>query len=234
MRVNSISPRVAELVLYITKRYKLKIVQVHAPTIIACSEEDINSFYNDVDETLWKPNHYMIVMGDFNAEIRKTTYPMETATAKFGFELRNESGDTFVEWARSRKYKSLNTMFKKKTGRRWTWKSPNGVTKTEIDYILTNKPDIDTDVTVINQVNIGSDHRLVMIKLDVEVERDKLMTKRLPRVDATCIGAKKIELQLELRNRFETLQELEDVIDTMSEAITATIQQSALRVAQAI
>ena len=73
-----------------------------------------------------------------------------------------------------------------------------------------------------------------MIKLDVEVERNKLMTKRLPRVDVTCIGAKKIELQLELRNRFETLQELEDVIDTMSEAITATIQQSALRVAQAI
>ena len=56
----------------------------------------------------------MIVMGDFNAQTRKTTYPMETATAKFGFELRNESGDTFVEWAR--KYKSLNTMFKKKQG----------------------------------------------------------------------------------------------------------------------
>jgi endonuclease/exonuclease/phosphatase family metal-dependent hydrolase len=62
-------------------------------------------------------------------------------------------------------------MFQKRTGRRWTWKSPNGVTKTEIDYILTNRPDIITDVTVINQVNIGSDHRLVMsnIKLDVEV-----------------------------------------------------------------
>ena len=33
MRVNSISLRVAELVLCITKRYKLKIVQVYAPTI---------------------------------------------------------------------------------------------------------------------------------------------------------------------------------------------------------
>ena len=35
----------------------------------------------------------MIVMGDFNAQIRKRTYPMETPTAKFGFELRNERGD---------------------------------------------------------------------------------------------------------------------------------------------
>ena len=55
MRVNNISHRVAELVLCITKRYKLKS--------ISYSEEDINKFYNDVDETLRKPNHYMLVMG---------------------------------------------------------------------------------------------------------------------------------------------------------------------------
>ena len=88
------------------------------------------------------------------------------------------------------------------------WKSRNGVTKTEIDYILTNRPHIVTDVTVINQVNFGSDHRLVMsnIKLDVEVERKTLMRKRPQRVDATRIRSKKIEFQLELRNRFETRQ----------------------------
>ena len=34
--------------------------------------------------------------------------------------------------------------------------NPNGVTKTEIDYILTDRPDIVTDITVINQVNIAS------------------------------------------------------------------------------
>ena len=50
VRVNNISPRVAELVLCITKCYKLKIVQIYAPTT-SHSEEDINSFYNDVNET---------------------------------------------------------------------------------------------------------------------------------------------------------------------------------------
>ena len=39
--------RVAEIVLCITKRYKLKIMQTYAPTI-SYSEENINSFYNDV------------------------------------------------------------------------------------------------------------------------------------------------------------------------------------------
>ena len=93
MRVNSISPRVAALVLCISKRYKLKIVEVYAPTT-SYSEEYINNFYNDVDETLRKPHRYTIVMGDFNAQIGKRTNPMETATGKFGLGLRNERGDT--------------------------------------------------------------------------------------------------------------------------------------------
>ena len=111
---------------------KLKIVQLYAPTT-SYSDEDINIFYDNVDETLRKPNHYTIVMGDFNAQVGNRTNPMETATGKFGLGLRIERGDTLVEWTTSGKYKII------------------------------------TDVTVINQVYIGSDHRLVMtnIKLDV-------------------------------------------------------------------
>ena len=36
-------------------------------------------------------------------------------------------------------------------------KIPNGVMKNEIDYILTNMPDILIYIAVINQFNIGSD-----------------------------------------------------------------------------
>ena len=71
-------------------------------------------------------------MGDFNAQIWKRTNPKKTATGKFGLGLRNKRGDTLVEWAKSRKYQIMNTMFQKKAMKRWTWKSPNGVTKTDI------------------------------------------------------------------------------------------------------
>ena len=40
--------------------------------------------------------------------------------------------------------------------------STNGVAKDEIDYILTNRPGILTNVTLVNQVNIGSDHRMIL------------------------------------------------------------------------
>ena len=157
-----------------TKRYKLKIVQVDAPTT-SYSEEDTNSFYNDVHETLGKPNHYTMVMGDFKAQIEKRKNLFETATGKFALELGNKRGDTLVKWATSKKYKIMNTMFQKIARRIWKWKSPKGVTKAEIDYFLTNRPDVVTDVTVINKVNIGNNNRKVVsnIKLDVEVERKK-------------------------------------------------------------
>ena len=53
-----------------------------------------------------------------------------------------------------------------------------------------SRPDIVTDVTIINKVNIESDHRLVMsnIKLDIEVERKTFITKRPPSVDSIRIG----------------------------------------------
>jgi len=99
---------------------------------------------------LAKPNHYTIVMGDFNAQIGKRTNPMETATLKF---------------------RLMNTMFQKNAWRRLTRISPNGATKTEIDYILTNRPDNVTDVTSSTKSTLEVT-RLVMTntKLDIEVE----------------------------------------------------------------
>ena len=110
-------------------------------------------------------------MGDFNAQIVKITNFMQATTGKFGLCLRKERGDTLVEWATSRKYKLINTMFQKKAG----------VTKIEIDYIITNRPTMVTDVTFINQANLGSDHRLVMstIKLDIKVEMSRSHTNRV-------------------------------------------------------
>ena len=54
---------------------------------------------------------------------------MEMALGNFGFETRNERGDTSGEWATSRTYKIMNTIFQKKAGRRIILKSPTGATK---------------------------------------------------------------------------------------------------------
>ena len=144
--------------------------------------------------------------------------------------------ETLVEWATSKNFKIMNTQFQKKAGRRWTWRSPDGNTKNEIDYIMTDKPSMVTDVTVINRVNIGSDHRMVMgsasITLNTRAERRKLLNKNTrTRVDTRMIGTKKNTFQLELKNRFTALEEHDDM-DSLNKNMTEMIQQSALSIAK--
>ena len=119
-------------------------------------------------------------MGDFNANVGGQTNTSERATGCFVLGQRNERGDTLVEWATSTNFKIMNTQFQKKAGRRWTWRSPDGNTKNEIDYIMTDKPSTVTDGTVINRVNTGSDHRMVMgsITLNTRAEGRKLLNKK--------------------------------------------------------
>ena len=129
---------------------------------------------------LEKQTHYTIVMGDFNAKVGGQTNTSERATGCFGLGQRNERGDTLVEWATSKNVKIMNTQFQKKAGRTWTRRSPDGHTRNEIDYIMTDKPSMVTDVTVINRINIGSDHRMVLmgsITLNTRAERRKLLNK---------------------------------------------------------
>ena len=116
----------------------------------------------------------------------------------------NQRGDTLVEWATSKNFKIMNTQFQRKAVRRWTWRSPDGNTKNEMDYIMTDKPSMVTDVTVINRVNIGSDHMMVMgsITLNTRAERRKLLNKNTrTRVDTQIIRTKKNTFQLELKKQ---------------------------------
>ena len=99
---------------------------------------------------------------------------------------------------------------------------------------MTDKPNMITDVRIIIRINIGSDHRMLMsnIRLDTKAERTKLLRKKKPpKVDTREILIKKNEFQLELKNRFTALKELDD-IDTINENITEMIQQTATSIAK--
>ena len=113
------------------------MVQVCATTS-SYSEEEINSFFNDADQTLGKPNHYMIGTGYVNAHIGNVA--IEKATGNLRLQFKNERGDTVVKWATSRKYKIKNTMFQKKAGRTGTWKRP------KLTRLVMSNTKLDVDV----------------------------------------------------------------------------------------
>ena len=64
--------------------------------------------------------------------------------------------------------------------------------------------------------NIGSDHKMVMgsVTLNTRAERRKIRNKNTrKRVDTQIIGKKKNMFQLELKNRFTTLEERDDSLN---------------------
>ncbi|XP_066964205.1 craniofacial development protein 2-like [Macrobrachium rosenbergii] len=97
-------------------------------------------------------------MGDFNAKIGQVK---EDCVGKFGYGERNERGDDLINFAVAHDFKIMNTFFEKSENKKWTWQSPNHETRNEIDYILHN---IVKNVDVLNQVNVGSDHRMIIEK----------------------------------------------------------------------
>ena len=128
----------------------------------------------------------------------------------------------------------MKTQFQKKAGSRWTCRSPDGHTTNEIDYIMTDKPSMVTDVTVINRINIGSDHSMAMgsITLNTRAETRKLRNKNTrTRVDTQMIGMKKNTFQLELKNRYTALEEHDDM-DSLNKNLTENNQQSAMSIAK--
>src|SRR5271156_3493502 len=112
-------------------------------------------------------------MGDFNATIGKQQDGENHVLGRHGAGRRNERGDRLVEFATSRNLYIANTKFHMKS--KWTWRSPDGKTTNEIDFII-NRVETVKDVQVINRVNVGSDHRMVRNKIQFQhkVERNGL------------------------------------------------------------
>ena len=160
-------------------------------------------------------------MGDFNAKVGKQTSQGEPSTGPHGLGTRNERGQMLVDFASAVNMKIQNTY----------WHSPNGETFNQIDYILTTKNVQVHDVSTINKMHTGSDHRLVRarVKLNTKIARKKLvMSNKTTNIDFyLLLKSKKDEYNIELANKFQSLEEYtEDTeinIDEVNNNVTSII-----------
>ncbi|GBP35076.1 Putative uncharacterized transposon-derived protein F52C9.6 [Eumeta japonica] len=89
---------------------------------------------------------------------------------QYGYGVRNDRGQRLIDFALENKLTIINTCFKKKENRRWTWRSPTGQYKNEIDYIFSNQPSLFENIEVIN-LNYPSDHRPVRATLKLSKQK---------------------------------------------------------------
>lgn len=221
VEISSVSDRVIYLILKLTERYSLKVVQVYAPpqkkpklkTSNTNPDEEVERMYEDIHAALHKTTktHYSVVMGDFNAKVGVQACG-ERQIGSHGYGVRNNRGQMLVNFLDKEGLFLMNSFFKKQPQRKWTWRSPDGVTKNEIDFIMTNKKHIFRDVSVITRFKTGSDHRLVRgtLNIDFKLERSRLIKSTLrPNTLQAITGSDYFQLQLQ--NRYAVLETTEDV-----------------------
>ena len=76
----------------------------------------------------------MYVIGDLNAKVGKQN--IAGVTGSFGLGIRNERDDNMVDFCSRNGIVVMNIMFKQHTRRLYIWKSPDKITRNQIDYIL--------------------------------------------------------------------------------------------------
>ena len=119
-------------------------------------------------------------------------------TVKFGLGIRNEAGQRLMEFCQENALVIANTLFQQHKRRLYTWTSPNGRHRNQIDYILCS-PKWRSSVQLAKtrpEADCGSDHELLIAKY-------RLKLKKVP-----------YDYTVEVRNRFKGLDRVPDEIWT--------------------
>uniref|UniRef100_A0A8R1ET93 Endo/exonuclease/phosphatase domain-containing protein n=1 Tax=Caenorhabditis japonica TaxID=281687 RepID=A0A8R1ET93_CAEJA len=147
---------------------------VYAPTS-AANETQSDKFYKDLKKVytrLSKWDSSIIICGDFNAVVGCSSDDLPFVGGH-GTGQRSDNGDRLVNFAFSNRVSILNTIYPKRPNRKWTWISPNGKTKNEIDFILTNRREIAVDCEVYCDYLNCSDHRLLRARFRSTAKKEK-------------------------------------------------------------
>ena len=113
----------------------ITLSQVYTPTTDT-EDEEREEFYNNPKELIdiMPKKDAVIVLGDFNSKTGNIKTP--GVTGDFGLGDRNEAGDMLVQFCIEHNMTIMNTCFQQPKRHLYTWTSPNGLYRNQIDYIL--------------------------------------------------------------------------------------------------
>ncbi|KAK0425266.1 hypothetical protein QR680_009112 [Steinernema hermaphroditum] len=68
---------------------------------------------------------FPVLLGDLNAKMGRKQEEDEEALGNHGYGDRNARGQLLVDLCEDFKLRSVNSLFKDRPGRKWTWISPD-------------------------------------------------------------------------------------------------------------
>ena len=116
------------------KPFNITVIQVYAPTSNA-EETEVEQFYEDLQDLLelTPQKDVLFILGDWNAKVGSQETP--GVIGKFGLGMRNEAGERLTKFCQENELVIANTLFQQHKRRLYTWTSPDGQQRNQIDYI---------------------------------------------------------------------------------------------------
>ena len=120
------------------KPFNVSIIQVYAPTQDH-EDEGMELFYHEIQTAIKavKTDDILCVLGDLNAKVGNER--TSNITGQYGLGTQNERGERLIEFCHESQLIMANSYFKQHPRKLYSWKSPDGKNRNQIDYILINK-----------------------------------------------------------------------------------------------
>ena len=155
-----------------SKLFSITVIQVHAPTSNA-EEAEVERFYEDLQDLLelTPKKDVLFIIGDWNAKVR--SQETRGITGKFGLGVQNEAGERLIKFCQENALVIANTLFQQHKRRLYTWTSPDGQYRNQIDYILcsqTWRSSIQSTKTRLG-ADCVSDHELLIAKFRLKLKK---------------------------------------------------------------
>ena len=194
------------------KSFNIPIIQVYALTSNV-EEAEVEWFYENLQDLLelTPPKYVLFIIGDWNAKVGSQEIPV--ATGKFGLGVQNEAGQRLIEFCQENTLVIANTLFQQHKRRLYTWTSPDGQYRNQIDYVLCSqrwKSSVQSAKTRPG-ADCGSEHELLIVKFRLKLKKVRKTTGPF-RYDLNQIP---YDYTVEVTNRFKGL----DLIDKMREEL---------------
>ena len=117
------------------KPFNITVIQVYAPTSNA-EEAEVERFYEDLQDLLelTPKKDALFITGNWNAKVGNQE--MLGVTGKFGLGVQNEAGQRLTELFQENTQIVENILFQLLKRQLYTWTSPDGQYRNQVDYIL--------------------------------------------------------------------------------------------------
>ena len=115
------------------KPVNITVIQVYAPASNAEEAEWFYEYLQDLLELTPKKD-VLFIIGDWNANVRSQETP--GVTCKFDLGVQNEARQRLIEFFQENTLVIANILFQQHKRRLYTWTSPDGKHRNQIDYIL--------------------------------------------------------------------------------------------------